>query len=287
MIYYKYKSVNKGLKTTNLRCFTYYDTMNFIMAEEKKPVVSTESKRTGKKTTIKTKPALPRGRSIVSEALAKEMLKAGIHFGHKKSNWNPKMKEYIYGVRNDIYIIDLEKTMEKLGQALDFIKKIIKDNGKILFIGTRPQCQNLVEEMAKNCKMPYVIWRWIGGLLTNFNTIRKRVKHLIDLEKKKSSGELKKYTKRERQKIDEEIEKLKKKFEGIKRLESPPEAILVLSVKQQMTAIREARRKNIPIIALVDTDSDPSLVDYPIPSNDDAISALKFMLGKIAKPILK
>jgi small subunit ribosomal protein S2 len=250
------------------------------MAEEKKPATSIESKRTGKKTTTKA-------RSIVSEALAKEMLKAGVHFGHKKSNWNPKMKDYIYGTRNDIYIIDLEKTMEKLGQALDFIKKIIKDNGKILFIGTRPQCQDLVEEMAKNCKMPYVVWRWIGGLLTNFNTIRKRVEHLIDLEKKKSSGELKKYTKRERQKIDEEIEKLKKKFEGIKGVESPPEAILALSVKQQMTAIREARRKNIPIIALVDTDSDPSLVDYPIPSNDDAISALKFMLEKIGKVIKK
>jgi small subunit ribosomal protein S2 len=121
--------------------------------------------------------------------------------------------------------------------------------------------------------------------LTNFNTIRKRVEHLLDLEKRKSSGELKKYTKREQQKIDEEIEKLKKKFEGIKKLEKLPEAILVLSAKEQTSAIREARKKNIPIIALVDTDSDPSLIDYPIPSNDDAISALKFMLDKIAEAV--
>lgn len=226
-----------------------------------------------------------KNKSIVSQALAEEMLKAGVHFGHKKSSWNARMKPYIFALRNNIYIIDLEKTMEQLDKALDFIKEINKKKGKILFIGTRPQSQNLVKETAKKCKMPYVISRWIGGLLTNFNTIRKRVEHLLDLEKRKSSGELKKYTKREQQKIDEEIEKLKKKFEGIKKLEKLPEAILVLSAKEQTSAIREARKKNIPIIALVDTDSDPSLIDYPIPSNDDAISALKFMLDKIAEAV--
>ncbi len=227
------------------------------------------------------------GKSIISEALAKEMLKAGVHFGHKKSRWNPKMKSYIFGLRNDVYIIDLEKTMEHLEKALDFIKDIIKNKGKILFIGTRPQSQSLVEEAAKNCKMPYVVLRWIGGLLTNFGIIRKRVEHLINLEKKKASGELKKYTKREQQNIDEEIQKLKKKFEGIKELEKLPEAILILSIKEQTTAIKEAKKKNIPVIGLVDTDSDPSLVDYPIPSNDDAVSALKFMLDKIEKAIIK
>lgn len=226
-------------------------------------------------------------KSIVSEALAKEMLKAGVHFGHKKSNWNPKMRLYIFGLRNNIHIIDLEKTMEELGKAIIFIKEIIKKNGKILFIGTRPQSQDLVLDTAKNCKMPYVVFRWVGGLLTNFKTIRKRVEYLIELEKNKASGELGKYTKREQKKISEQIEKLKKKFEGIKKLEELPEAILVLSVKEQTSAIREARRKKIPIIALVDTDSDPSLVDYPIPSNDDAVSVLKFMLGKIEEIIVK
>ncbi len=226
-------------------------------------------------------------KSIVSQSLAKEMLKAGVHFGHKKSNWSPKMKPYIFGLRSDIYIIDLEKTMVQLDKALSFIKEIIKKKGKILFIATRPQCQDLVEESAMDCKMPYVLFRWFGGLLSNFEIIRKRVEHLLDLEKKKASGQLKKYTKREQQKIDEEIVKLKKKFEGIKKLDKLPEAILVLSVKEQATAVREARRKNIPIIALVDTDSDPLLVDYPIPSNDDAISALKFMLDKIRESIKK
>jgi small subunit ribosomal protein S2 len=229
----------------------------------------------------------PKTKSIVSQSLAEEMLKAGVHFGHKKSNWNPKMKPYIFGLRNDIYIIDLEKTMVQLDKALSFIKEIIKKKGKILFIATRPQCQDLVEEIAKDCQMPYILFRWIGGLLTNFEIIRKRVEYLLDLEKKKASGQLKKYTKREQQKIDEEIIKLKKKFEGIKKLEKLPEAILVLSVREQATAIREARRKNVPIIALADTDSDPSLVDYPIPSNDDAISALKFMLNKIKESIKK
>jgi len=242
-----------------------------------------------KESPAKGRPALggKKTKSIVSKALAKEMLEAGVHWGHKKSNWNPKMKPYIFGLRNNIHIIDLEKTMEELEKAFSFIKETIKKGGKILFIGIRPQCQILVKETAEKCKMPYVIWRWVGGLLTNFKTIRKRVEYLIDLEKNRAAGGFKKYTKKEQQKIDGEIDKLKKKFEGIKKMEDLPEAILVLSVKEQMSAIREARRKKIPIIALVDTDSDPSLVDYPIPSNDDAISVLKFMLDKIAKAILK
>jgi len=224
-------------------------------------------------------------KSMVSEDLAKEMLKAGVHFGHKESNWNPKMKPYIFGARNNIHIIDLGKTIEELNKALDFIKDIKKKNGKILLVGIRPQCRSLVEEMAKKTKMPYVVFRWIGGLLTNFNTIRKRVEHLLDLEKKKASGELGKYTKREQQKIDEEIKKLEKKFGGIKDLEGLPQAVLVVGIKGQMTAVREARRKKIPVIALVDTDSDPSLIDYPIPSNDEAISAIKFMLNKIEEAL--
>lgn len=227
-----------------------------------------------------------KNKSIVSEALAKEMLKAGVHFGHKKSSWNPKMKPYIYGVRNDIHIIDLEKTMEKLDKALNFIKDIKEKKGKILFVATQPQNQGPMQEKAKNCKMPYVVFRWIGGLLTNFTTIRKRVEHLIELEKKKSEGELKKYTKKEQLEFDRKIEKLKRKFEGVKELEKLPEAILILNIKEQMTAVKEARLKKIPIIALVDTDNDPSLIDYPIPSNNDAVSALKFMLDKIEETIL-
>ena len=224
-------------------------------------------------------------KSMVSEELAQKMLEAGVHFGHKKSNWNPKMASYIYGLRNNIYIIDLEKTMEGLRKAVEFMKKIKEDKSKILFVGTRVQSQFLAEQIAKNLNMPYVIFRWIGGLLTNFRTIRKRVEYFIDLEKKKSEGELKKYTKKEQQNFDREIEKLKKKFEGIKDLEKLPEAIFVLSAKAQMIAVREAKKKNIPVIGLVDTDSDPTLIDYPIPSNDDSISALKFMLEQIEEAI--
>lgn len=226
-------------------------------------------------------------KSIVSESLAKDMFKAGVHFGHRKSAWNPKMKPFIFGVRNNVHIIDLEKTMEKLEKALEFIKSTLKEKGQILLIGTRPQDQLLIEKAAKEVKMPYVVTRWIGGLLTNFTVVRKRVDYLIELEGKKKSGEFKKYTKKEQLNFDREIEKLKKKFEGVKTLKKLPDVILVLSLKEQKTAITEARKKNIPIIALVDTNCDPDLVDYPIPSNDDASSALEFMLGKIIEVIKK
>jgi len=221
------------------------------------------------------------------ESLAEEMFEAGIHFGHKKSNWNPKMKQYIYGLRNNVYILDLEKTVKKLEQALGFIKEIKRKDGKILFVGTRPQCQELVKNAAQAVKMPYIVSRWIGGLLTNFTVIRKRVDYLISLEKKKDSGELKKYTKKEQVDFNKEIEKLKKKFEGIKSLEKLPDVIIILSIKEQATAIKEAKRKDIPIVSLVDTNCDPSLVDYPIPSNDDAISALKFMVDQFEKALKK
>jgi len=244
-----------------LRCFDYCDTIDFIMTKEK-------------------------AKSIISEDLAQKMLEAGVHWGHKKSNWNPKMGPYIFGLKNNIYIIDLERTMESLEKAVNFMKGIKENKGKILFAETRLQSQFLAQDMAKNLNMPYVVSRWIGGLLTNFKPIRKRVEYFIDLERKKAAGELKKYTKKEQQNFDKEIEKLKKRFEGIKELDKLPEAIFVLSAKYQMIAIREARRKNIPIIGFVDTDSDPNVVDYPIPANDDSISALKFMLGQIEE-ILK
>lgn len=225
-------------------------------------------------------------KTMVSEELVKEMFKAGVHFGHKKSNRHPKMEQYIYGLKNNIHIIDLEKTIENMEIALEFIEGIIKNGGKILFVGIRPQCQSLIEETAKNCKMPYVSLRWIGGLLTNFKTIRKRIDYFVDLEKKREEGGLKKYTKKEQKHFDKEIEKLKKNFNGIKDLKELPEAIFVLGVKEHITPIREAKIKKIPVIALVDTDSNPSLVDYVIPSNDEAISALQFMLNQIEKVII-
>jgi small subunit ribosomal protein S2 len=226
-------------------------------------------------------------KTIATEELAKEMFKAGVHWGHKRTNWHPKMEQYIFGVKNNIQIIDLEQTIKGLQIALEFIGEIIKNGGKILFVGIRPQCHLLIKETAEKCNMPYVALRWIGGLLTNFKTIRKRIDYFIDLEKKREAGELKKYTKKEQKHFDKEIEKLKKNFGGIKGLDKLPDAIFVLGVKDHMTAIREAKKKKIPVISLVDTDSNPTLVDYVIPSNDEAVSALQYMLKKIEEVIVK
>jgi small subunit ribosomal protein S2 len=225
-------------------------------------------------------------KTIISEELAKEMFEAGVHFGHKKTNHHPKMEPYICGVKNNIQIIDLEKTMEGLEKALAFIAKTVKEGGKILFVGIRPQSSLIVKETAEKCRMPYVSSRWIGGLLTNFKTIKKRIDYFIDMEKKRDAGELKKYTKKEQKYFEKEIEKLKKNFDGLRDLNKLPEVIFVLGVKEHMTAIREAKRKKIPVISLVDTDSNPSLIDYIIPANDEAVSALKFMLEQVEKTII-
>ena len=222
-------------------------------------------------------------KSIVSEALAKEMLEAGVQFGHKKSNWNPKMKSYIYGVRGGLYIIDLEKTMQQLEKALEAIEEIKEKGGKILFVETRAQSQSVIENLAKEAKMPYVVSRWIGGLMTNFKNLRKRVEYFIDLEKRRNEGDLKKYTKKEQLEFEREIEKLKKRFEGVRDMDKLPEAIFITSVKVQTAAIREAHKKNIAVFALVDTDCDPTLVDYAIPANDESLSSIKFIMDKIGE----
>jgi len=221
------------------------------------------------------------------EDLVKKMAEAGVHFGHSKSRKNPKMDPYLYALRNNIHIIDLTTTVKNLEMSLNFIKETIKNKGMILFVGVQPQAKKLVKETAEQCNMPYVVERWLGGILTNFKTIRKRVEHLLDLEKRKKAGELKKYTKKEQMLFDQEIEKLNKNLGGIKNLNKLPDAVFVLGIKHNSTAIREAIRKKIPVIGLVDTDSDPTLVDYPIPSNDEAVSALKFMLEEVKKVIIK
>jgi small subunit ribosomal protein S2 len=212
------------------------------------------------------------------EGLVKKMIEAGVYFGHSKSRKNPRMNPYIYTLKENIHIIDLAFSIKKMNQALNFIKEIIKKGGLVLFVGIHPQAKKITKEAAEECNMPYVTERWLGGTLTNFKTIFKRIEHLRDLEKKKATGEFKKYTKKERMLFDQEIEKLNKNLGGIKNLNKLPDAILVLSIKKSLVVIREARRMKVPLIGLADTDSDPTLVDYPIPSNDDAISALEFML---------
>ncbi len=212
-----------------------------------------------------------------------EMLKAGVHFGHRTSKWNSKMKPYIFTARNNVHIIDLEKTQEKLAEALKFIQKIKKEKGVILFVGTKVAAKEITSQIAKKCRMPYVNERWLGGTLTNFGIISKRLEYFRDLEGKNKKGELKKYTKKEQHQFGVELQKLERQFGGIKKMLKLPEALLVVDVQKEKLAIKEARMKNIPVIGLCDTNADPSIIDYPIPVNDDAITSLKLILGIIVK----
>ncbi len=219
------------------------------------------------------------------ELTISEMLKRGVHFGHRKSRWNPKMRPYIFGVRNNVHIIDLGKTVSLFEKALEFIRSIVFNNGKILFIGTKPQAKKLIAEAAKETDMPYVNNRWLGGTFTNFKEISGRIKYLNDQERKEKAGEFKKYTKYEQIKIKKEIDKMNEKMGGIKKMDKLPQAIFAVDVIGDKLAVKEARQVKIPVIALTDTNTDPTLADYPIPANDDAISSLEFMLGIVVKNI--
>lgn len=216
-----------------------------------------------------------------------EMARAGLHFGHKISNINPKMNSYIFGVRNAVHIIDLEKTAPRIKEALKFIQELVSENKVILVVGTKIQAKNLVKEFAIECALPYVSERWLGGTFTNFETISKRITYFKDLEKKKASGELEKYTKKERAKFDQKLKELEINIGGIKNLSKLPEAVLVLDMKKDILAVKEARAKGIKVIGVSDTNIDPTLADYPIPANDDATSSVKYILDKIKEVILK
>ncbi|GEM_PF-203985 len=216
-----------------------------------------------------------------------EMAQVGLHFGHKTSKIHPKMKPYLFGARNAIHIIDLEKTAEKFKEALNFISQLISENKVLLLIGTKVQIKEMVKSTAKECDLPYVSERWLGGTFTNFETIRKRIDYFKDLEKKKAAGELEKYTKKERAEIDKKLKELEIKVGGIKNLAGFPEAVFVLDVRKDLLAVKEARKKGIKIIALTDTNSDPSMADYPIPANDDAVSSVKYILEKVKEVVLK
>jgi len=214
-----------------------------------------------------------------------EMAKAGLHFGRKTSKTNPKMKPYLYGVRNTIHIIDLEKTKEKLVQALLFIKNLIFENKILLVVGTKIQVKDLVKNFATDCNLPYINERWLGGTFTNFGIIKKRIDYFKDLEKKKAEGQLEKYTKKERAKIGKILKDLGIKFGGIKNLERLPDAIFVLDMKKDVLAVKEARTKGIKVIGISNTNIDPTLTDYPIPANDNAISSVKYILDKVKEVI--
>jgi small subunit ribosomal protein S2 len=214
-----------------------------------------------------------------------EMAKAGLHFGHRTSRCHPKMKPYLAGVRNTIHIIDLGKTAQKLKEALKFIQELILGNKILLIVGTKIQVKDLVKDFASEFGLPYVNERWLGGTFTNFEVIKKRIDYFKDLEKKMAEGVFEKYTKKEKAKIEKEIKELEIKFGGLKNLERLPDAIFVLDMKKDETAIREAKRKGIKIIGIAHTNVDPTLADYPIPASDDAISSVKYILDKVKEAI--
>ena len=218
-----------------------------------------------------------------------EMARCGVHLGHRSSKCHPKMKPFVLGVKGSdhVHIINLEITAQKLQEALKYIQELVKEGKTILFVGTRPGIQNLIKETAIECGFPYVEYRWLGGTITNFKVIKKRVDYLKELERKKEAGELEKYTKKGRLNFDREIQEMERKFGGIKNMEKLPDALFIVDLSKEKTALREARRKNIPIIAIVDTNTDPTLVDWPIPANDDAISSVKYILDKVKEVILE
>ena len=216
-----------------------------------------------------------------------EMFSAGLHFGHYLSNIHPKMMPYLKGVKNNIRIINLDITKQKFAEALKFIEDLISQGKTLLFVGTKIQTKKLIEETAKECNLPFVSYRWLGGTFTNFPVIKKRIDYYKDLEKKKESGELEKYTKKEKAKINKELERLMKKFDGIKDLQKLPEAVFITDLKKDYLAAKEARKMKIKIIAITDSNVDPTLADYPIPANDDAISSVNYILGKVKEVILK
>ncbi|MBR2846490.1 MAG: 30S ribosomal protein S2 [Clostridia bacterium] len=217
----------------------------------------------------------------------KQLLEAGVHFGHQTRRWNPKMKEYIFTERNGIYIIDLQKTVKKVEEAYSFIREVAANGEDVLFVGTKKQAQEAIKEEAERVGMFYVNNRWLGGMLTNFKTIRKRIERLDQLKKMEEDGTFDLLPKKEVSKLKNEMEKLEKFLGGIKELKRVPGAMFVVDPRKERIAIAEAKRLNIPVVAIVDTNCDPDEVDYVIPGNDDAIRAVKLIAGAMADAIIE
>ena len=222
--------------------------------------------------------------SVVS---MKQLLEAGVHFGHQTRRWNPKMAEYIFTERNGIYIIDLQKTVKKLEEAYMFVRDIAADGGEILFVGTKKQAQDSVKEEAIRCGMPYVNARWLGGMLTNFNTIKRRIKRLEQLKKMEADGTFDLLPKKEVIKLKLEIEKLEKFMGGIVNMKKQPSAMFIVDPRKERIAVQEAHKLGIPIVAIVDTNCDPDEIDYVIPGNDDAIRAVRLIAGALADAVIE
>ncbi len=222
---------------------------------------------------------------MTNMSINQRLLEAGVHFGHQKRRWNPKMKEYIYTSRDDIYIIDLQKTAKCIEIANEEIKKIAEEGGTFLFVGTKKQAQEAMEESAKRTNMFYVTERWLGGTLTNFKTIRARIRKLEEIEKMEQEGVLELLPKKEVFKIKKEYDKLNKNLCGIREMKKLPSALIIVDPRIEETAIKEARKLKIPVFGIVDTNCDPDMVDYVIPANDDAVRAVKLVIGLLANTI--
>ncbi len=222
-----------------------------------------------------------------SKELIQKLLEAGVHFGHQTRKWNPKMKPYIYGEKNNIYVIDLEKTASCLERACDFIRKTAQTGAPILFVGTKPQAQTIIEEAAKRCGMYFVSHRWLGGMLTNYQTIRNSVRRYKTLLTMREDGTFDALTKKEVAELEKEIAKLQRALAGVVEMEKLPAAIFAIDAKKEDIGIKEANRLGIPVVAIVDTDSNPDLVQYPIPANDDAIRSITLITQMIADSLLE
>ncbi|HHY39637.1 MAG TPA: 30S ribosomal protein S2 [Syntrophaceticus sp.] len=223
----------------------------------------------------------------MSVVTMKQLLEAGVHFGHQTRRWNPKMAPYIFTERNGIYIIDLQKTVKKIEEACNFIKEVVGEGKSVLFVGTKKQAQDSVREEAERCGMFYVNVRWLGGMLTNFQTIRQRVERLRELEKMEESGHMELLPKKEVIKLKGEKEKLERFLKGIKDMDELPGVLFIVDTRKEQIAVKEARKLGIPTIGIVDTNCDPDEIDYVIPGNDDAIRAVRLLTSKIADAVLE
>lgn len=216
----------------------------------------------------------------------KQLLEAGAHFGHKSSRWHPKMAPYIHSKRNGTHIIDLTKTVEELEKALSFLTKTAADGKQVLFVATKPQAKDTVKKAAESVNMPYVTERWLGGMLTNRNTMSGRIKHLKDLEEKMANGQLEaKYNKLEVQRFQEEIDEMNRIYGGVKEMSPKLGAVFIIDIIAEDNAVREAKKLGVPVVAIVDTNTDPSKIDYPIPANDDALKTIKLITDYVVKAV--
>ena len=217
----------------------------------------------------------------------KALLESGVHFGHRTNRWNPRMKQYIFTARNGIHIIDLQQTVQNLQQAYNLIRDTVADGGTVLFVGTKRQAQETIQMEAERCGMPYVVERWLPGTLTNWTTIYQRIMELERLEKMQASGEIDRLIKKEQLMIERKIKRLLVHLSGIRHMNGLPDILFIVDISREETAVHEANLKGVPVVAMVDTNCDPSNVDYPIPSNDDAIRAIKLMVSKVADAVLE